>query len=100
MPAMIILSRTGDSFFGSRDTIISKKQDSIKDEALVKIRLGPLEDEVNDSVVDQELERKLEGKELLFSHWNPYAFDDGAAEEYRQRYRSRHELYGWPFDDG
>ncbi len=97
MPALIIVERTKDHFFGSRNTKLSERQNAIKEAALNKVSIMPPEDlqaEDPDSA-----EYMLEGKENLFARWNPFEARDGAAPEYRSKFIALHKLYGWPFTE-
>ena len=93
LPAQRIPAGSISKFFGSSDTILSKKT---QDQMRADIQNG-----LDIEIEDQGMERlkSIIDQGGSFHHWNPYTINDGAAQFYREMFKEKHNLIGWPFDD-
>ena len=95
---LILTSYEASHFFGSSDTAVEEYLIEEKNLAFNQMRQSF-------KVVDGKLrvqippDTEIPEDKKLFHHWNPYTADDGAAHIFREAFRDRWNLRGWPFED-
>jgi uncharacterized protein YjbI with pentapeptide repeats len=98
MTSLYISSRNADELFGSQDTVLANGQNELKNGGLQAAIDLDDPDLAENSDARLTIIDSLEERARMFLHWNPYTADDLAAHHYRQKFKVRKDLIGWPYD--
>jgi hypothetical protein len=93
-----ILLEDADDFFGSRDTIPHPSQESLSEQALDLADKIRLDNVVKDGRTLAPHTPEISKELRQFLHWNPYGLGDHSSAKFREPYRIRKGLKGWPFE--
>ena len=91
---------SGDAahFFGSSDTTVS--DDLIEEKKLAFKKMRQSFKRVEGKLrVEVAPDADIHDNEKPFLHWTPYTANDGASYDFREAFRDRHNLRGWPHED-
>lgn len=91
-------ARLASRVYGTQDTIVNLNHKRDKESALEKLRRAEYAEDGQITLTPADA-ASLTPEEKCYLHWNPHSSSDLAVHIFRDAFRDRWNLRGWPFED-